>query len=197
MAGLAGAAVRDMADRMTPDELEHLVTLQMMGNDEVTGKYLSSLQDKYAPSHTGGNQLPDTLPGHTGNNSGPVDTGPDHTGNNNGPVDTGPTHTGGNETVDQLPNNTGNTEGVPDLLIHYESTNQNNGAEKPTNIKVADDKFLKNNGVDAHQIKKDFLGAKAEIKLYDIYVNKNSGQLWIFRKGGKGEGIPTGEYINK
>lgn len=28
MAGLAGAAVKDMADRMTSDELEHLITLQ-------------------------------------------------------------------------------------------------------------------------------------------------------------------------
>ncbi|ELR7055593.1 VENN motif pre-toxin domain-containing protein, partial [Escherichia coli] len=36
MAGLAGAAVKDMADRMTSDELEHLITLQMMGNDEIT-----------------------------------------------------------------------------------------------------------------------------------------------------------------
>ena len=47
MVGLAGAAIRDMADKMTSDELDHLVTLQMMGNDEITGKYLSSLQDKY------------------------------------------------------------------------------------------------------------------------------------------------------
>ncbi|MGV3231767.1 hemagglutinin repeat-containing protein, partial [Escherichia coli] len=47
MAGLAGAAVKDMADRMTSDELEHLITLQMMGNDEITTKYLSSLHDKY------------------------------------------------------------------------------------------------------------------------------------------------------
>lgn len=54
--GLAGLAIKDVADKMTSDELEHLVTLQMMGNDEITGKYLSSLQDKYAPSHTGGNQ---------------------------------------------------------------------------------------------------------------------------------------------
>ncbi|HGU0023299.1 TPA: filamentous hemagglutinin N-terminal domain-containing protein [Escherichia coli] len=46
-AGLAGAAVKDMADRMTSDELEHLITLQMMGNDEITTKYLSSLHDKY------------------------------------------------------------------------------------------------------------------------------------------------------
>lgn len=36
-----------MADRMTSDELEHLITLQMMGNDEITTKYLSSLHDKY------------------------------------------------------------------------------------------------------------------------------------------------------
>ncbi|MEN1381714.1 hypothetical protein AAIG84_34165, partial [Pseudomonas aeruginosa] len=46
MAGLAGAAVKDMADRMTSDELEHLITLQMMGNDEITTKYLSSLHNK-------------------------------------------------------------------------------------------------------------------------------------------------------
>ena len=49
IAGLAGAAVKDIADKMTSDELEHLVTLKMMGNDEITSKYLSSLQDKYAP----------------------------------------------------------------------------------------------------------------------------------------------------
>jgi len=49
IAGLAGATIKDIAGKMTPDELEHLVTLKMMGNDEITGKYLSSLQDKYAP----------------------------------------------------------------------------------------------------------------------------------------------------
>ena len=57
IAGLAGAAIKDVADKMTSDELDHLVTLEMMGNDEITGKYLSSLQDKYAPSNTGGEQL--------------------------------------------------------------------------------------------------------------------------------------------
>ncbi|RXA94377.1 hypothetical protein EQP49_19600 [Yersinia sp. 2105 StPb PI] len=30
---------------------------------------------------------------------------------------------------------------------------------------------------------------------YDIYVERDSGQLWIFKKSGKGEGISTGEYI--
>ncbi|OKP50301.1 hypothetical protein A8A12_12205 [Serratia marcescens] len=47
---MAGAAIKDIADKMTSDELDHLVTLKMMGNDEITGKYLSSLQDKYAPN---------------------------------------------------------------------------------------------------------------------------------------------------
>ncbi|MDK9365009.1 hemagglutinin repeat-containing protein [Lelliottia wanjuensis] len=47
MVGLAGAAIKNMAGKMTSDELDHLLTLEMMGNDEITGKYLSSLQDKY------------------------------------------------------------------------------------------------------------------------------------------------------
>lgn len=90
-----------------------------------------------------------------------------------------------NYPITQLPNSTSNTEAVPDLPNYMTSDGYGNGAEKPSNIKVADNQFLKNNGVDAHQIKKDFLGAKAEIKLYDIYVDKDSGQLWIFRKMGK------------
>nr|WP_269811654.1 VENN motif pre-toxin domain-containing protein [Buttiauxella ferragutiae] len=194
--GLAGAAIKEVADKMTSDELDHLVTLEMMGNDEVTGKYLNSLQDKYAPAHTGGDQIAESGPTNTGGNQLP-DQSVNHTGNNNGQTDSGPSNTGANQTVDSLPNNTGNTEAVPELPNHMVSDGHDNGAEKPSNIKVADDKFLKNNGVDAHQIKKDFLGAKAKIKLYDIYVDKDNGQLWIFRKGGKGEGIPTGEFINK
>lgn len=33
IAGLAGAAIKDVADKITSDELDHLVTLEMMGND--------------------------------------------------------------------------------------------------------------------------------------------------------------------
>ncbi|CNC72618.1 TPA: hypothetical protein ACQQX6_001341 [Yersinia enterocolitica] len=47
--GFAGAAVKDLSDKMTSDEFQHLIMLEMMGNDEITNKYLSSLQDKYAP----------------------------------------------------------------------------------------------------------------------------------------------------
>lgn len=101
IAGLAGAAIKDVADKMTSDELDHLVTLEMMGNDEITGKYLSSLQNKYAPTHTG-------------NNDSQVDIGSNHTGNNAGQVEAGPNHTGNNQASGQGATNTGNTEGVPD-----------------------------------------------------------------------------------
>ncbi|QMD23938.1 hypothetical protein HVZ46_05070 [Citrobacter freundii] len=100
MAGLAGAAIKEMADKMTPDELDHLVTLEMMGNDDITAKYLGSLQDKYAPSHTG-------------NNNGQVDVGPRHTGNNSGQADAVPNHTGNNQASGQGAANTGNTEDAP------------------------------------------------------------------------------------
>ncbi|MGM7892214.1 polymorphic toxin type 33 domain-containing protein [Yersinia enterocolitica] len=191
--GLAGVAIKDVADKMTSDELDHLVTLEMMGNDEITGNYLSSLQDKYAPSHTGNNDgQVNAGPNHTGNNAGQVDAGPNHTGNNGSQINIGPNNTGGDQSVEQLPSHTGNTDSAPELPNHM--TSDDNGAEKPSNIKMADDKYLKNNGVDAHALKADFLG-DGKNSNYDIYVDRNSGQLWIFKKGGKGEGIPTGEYI--
>ena len=45
--GITGSVAKTLADKLTADELDHLVTLEMMGNDEITSKYLSSLQDKY------------------------------------------------------------------------------------------------------------------------------------------------------
>ncbi len=101
IAGLAGVAVKDIADKMTSDELDHLVTLKMMGNDEITGKYLSLLQDKYAPSHTGNDQTAV---------SGPTNTG----GNQQLAPDVTPNHTGNNQTSGQGATHTGNTEGEPD-----------------------------------------------------------------------------------
>jgi len=101
--GLAGLAIKDVADKMTSDELEHLVTLQMMGNDEITRKYLSSLHDKYAPVHTGGDQIAGSGPANTGGNQqlDPNDT---------------PTNTGNNQASGQGATNTGNTEGKPDTV---------------------------------------------------------------------------------
>ncbi|ECI3324287.1 hypothetical protein DKP19_25375, partial [Salmonella enterica subsp. salamae] len=72
-----------------------------------------------------------------------------------------------------------------------------NGEERPSNIVKLDDDYLKNKGIDGHKLKGEFLGSKAEIKKSDIYRDKDTGQLWIFEKGGKGPGIPTGEYLDK
>ncbi|MDR1567723.1 MAG: hypothetical protein LBS33_03455 [Streptococcaceae bacterium] len=61
----------------------------------------------------------------------------------------------------------------------------------PTNIKMAKDNYLKRNGFDAHKVKADDLGTNKNLAQYDIYIDKDTGQLWVYRKGGKGEGIPV------
>ncbi|MED3791341.1 RHS repeat-associated core domain-containing protein [Niallia alba] len=66
---------------------------------------------------------------------------------------------------------------------------------KKTNVEKVDDKYLKRKKVDAHELKRDALGKKAKIAEYDIYVDKNTKELLIFRKGGKGSPIHTGEYL--
>ncbi len=199
----ANAAIAQKLDTAVKEFGKDVVTKCLSGGDCPMAAQVAILaiqammgQGENGPSNTGGDQIAGSGSTNTGGNQ-LSEQGVNHTGNNNGQTDTGPNNTGGNQTVDPSPNNTGNTEAVPDLPNHMVSDGQDNGAEKLSNIKVADDKFLKNNEIDAHQIKKDFLGAKAEIKLYDIYVDKDSGQLWIFRKGGTGEGIPTGEFIKK
>jgi len=147
------------------------------------------------PSNTGGNQIASPGPTDTGGNQQLDPNGrPTHTGNDNGHIDKGISHTGGNQIVEQSSSNTGNTESVPSLPNHMVSDGHDNGAEKPSNIKMADDKYLKNNGVNAHSLKEDFLG-DGKNSNYDIYVDRDSGQLWIFKKGGKGDDIPTGEFI--
>ena len=69
-------------------------------------------------------------------------------------------------------------------------------AEKniPKNVKMVNEKYLKKKGIDAHELKEEIVG-KTNISKYDIYVDKDTGMLWIYRKGGKGEPEPTYEYI--
>lgn len=81
-----------------------------------------------------------------------------------------------------------------------ESTNKKDaknpkGENENKNITKVDDKYLKKKKVDAHQVKKDYLDDKAPIAQYDLYIDKSSGRLFIFRKGGKGIGIPTDIFI--
>ncbi|MCO6514867.1 MAG: hypothetical protein J6589_10460 [Snodgrassella sp.] len=59
---------------------------------------------------------------------------------------------------------------------------QDNGEDKPKDLKKVDDNYLKQRGHNAHEIKQEFLGDRAEIKRYDIYVDKKFGKLWILRK---------------
>jgi RHS repeat-associated protein len=63
------------------------------------------------------------------------------------------------------------------------------------NFNKISDNLLKNSGIDAHQLKKDFLGNKAKISQYDLYKDKQSGEILILQKGGKGTPIKTGEFI--
>jgi filamentous hemagglutinin len=106
IAGIAGAAIKDVADKMTSDELDHLVTLEMMGNDDITGKYLSSLQDKNAPANTGGDQLAGTEgigklenPAQDGNKGTSLIT-PDRSGSNSSIITISPeTQPGKNDGI--------------------------------------------------------------------------------------------------
>jgi len=54
------------------------------------------------------------------------------------------------------------------------------------NWKKVDDKYLKqklkDQGINPHELKYDYLGKRADVAEYDIYVDKNTGQLAIFRK---------------
>ncbi|OCG41507.1 hypothetical protein A9G25_06220 [Gilliamella sp. Bif1-4] len=59
---------------------------------------------------------------------------------------------------------------------------------------MANDNYLKKKGFDAHKIKEEFFGKGSNSK-YDIYIDKKSGELMLFRKGGLGDGIRTGYFI--
>ncbi|KAB1438745.1 hypothetical protein F7O84_10895 [Candidatus Galacturonibacter soehngenii] len=82
-----------------------------------------------------------------------------------------------------------------------DSGGKNKGGSKTENLDLdkVNDKYLKKKGVDAHQLKKDIYGKKAKVAEYDIYVDKNTGELYTQRKPQyniKGESpIATGEYI--
>ena len=74
------------------------------------------------------------------------------------------------------------------------SKGKSGGKNNSKSIRKVDDNYLKQKGFDAHELKQDALGGKANISQYDIYQDTN-GDLWVYRKGGKGEGIPLYENI--
>ncbi|WP_230677287.1 hypothetical protein [Pluralibacter gergoviae] len=99
-AGITGVVAKEIADKISAEELDHLITLKMTGNDEITSKYLGLLEGKYGSSNTGGNQI--------------VDSGPTNTGGNQTATGNTPSHTGNNQSSGQGATNTGNTDGKPD-----------------------------------------------------------------------------------
>ena len=72
------------------------------------------------------------------------------------------------------------------------NTNNDSTANKK-NIKKLDDKYLKKRNIDPHRVKKETLQTGNDLSKYDI--DKDSGQLFVYRKGGVGIGEPTGYYI--
>lgn len=64
------------------------------------------------------------------------------------------------------------------------------------NVKIINTNVLKKQGIDAHALKRDYLGNKAKISRYDLYKHTDTGEILIFEKGGKGTPIFTGQYIN-
>lgn len=63
------------------------------------------------------------------------------------------------------------------------------------NFNKISDNLLKRSGIDAHQLKRDFLGNKVKISQYDLYKDTKTGEILILQKGGKGTAIQTGEFI--
>ena len=71
-----------------------------------------------------------------------------------------------------------------DILVHNKC-----------DVQKINDSYLKKKGIDAHEFKRDYLGNKAKIAQYDLYVDKVSGEILIYKKGGIGTAIQTGEFI--
>ncbi|MFU2090563.1 VENN motif pre-toxin domain-containing protein [Avibacterium avium] len=181
-AGITGVIANEIVENISQEDAEHLITLSLMGNDEVTQKYLNYLTVKYSnseiklPAHTGGNQL------------------------ENKPIQS---HTGGNQIIDnELPNNTGgvpidvnipsHTDGSPileeDKTGHILSGSEVQVGDWKENIlhstNYIDKPKQKVNSASVGDIIRtptthpgDF-SRKRDSKGNAIYVNKYTGEIW-------------------
>ena len=50
---------------------------------------------------------------------------------------------------------------------------------------ILENKYLKKLKIDAHDVKREYLGPKAKISLYDLAVDKKTGIIYIVDKAGK------------
>jgi len=75
--------------------------------------------------------------------------------------------------------------GSREVLVHNSSMELLPPQPNKGQIKIMSDSHLRELGIDAHELKEACPGPPS---LFDIYLDKATGILWGFRKGGKGEG---------
>jgi filamentous hemagglutinin len=56
---------------------------------------------------------------------------------------------------------------------------------------------LKDAGIDIHDLKRDLLGRDAELKLFDLFYDPDTGRIYLRRKNGTGEPIDTGLLMDE
>lgn len=68
-------------------------------------------------------------------------------------------------------------------------------AKAPSGFKMLKDAYLKSKGINAEALKADFVG-NSKVSRFDLYKQNRTNEIWIFKKGGTGGGIPTGIHID-
>ncbi len=88
--------------------------------------------------------------------------------------------------------------GVPGSWVKKAADKASDIVKKDTskNFEVVKDNYLKKNGINAHKEKEGIYG-NGPNKQYDIFRDKNTGELFTNDKKGKGEYIPIGKSIEK
>lgn len=75
---------------------------------------------------------------------------------------------------------------VEDLHTYYVGDDSILFHNQGCNLNTIKDSYLKKKlKLDAHAIKREYLGAKAKVSLYDLAVDKNTGTIYIIDKIGK------------
>ncbi|MBU5451517.1 RHS repeat-associated core domain-containing protein, partial [Acetivibrio sp. MSJd-27] len=85
-------------------------------------------------------------------------------------------------------------QGGKDAIENFVNNNGGKNALGP-NLNKISDKYLKKKGVNAHDIKYEYLGKSAKISKYDLYSDKNTGQIYIVEKATKKIITSTWYYI--
>ena len=63
--------------------------------------------------------------------------------------------------------------------------NNRNNKDRKISLKRINDNYLKKHGLDAHKIKREYLGSRAPISRYDLAYDTKSRIIYIITKTGK------------